>query len=142
MGEIVSRHTSITLASSQSVSADDSFSFSLAKYRAGYKPIAICGSKNFDLVKKLGAVAAFDYKDPQVSEKIVAWVKEKGYGPIVKAFDTISEKGSIDLVTKSMGEVGQVVTLRTSLSICPMNVAERGGPFPSCSPYEAWRRLG
>jgi len=32
-------------------------------YSAGYTPIATCSSHNFDLVKSLGAAAAFDYKE-------------------------------------------------------------------------------
>lgn len=36
----------------------------------------------------------FDYKDPDVSQKIKKWVEEKGYkGGVQKAFDTISEYG-------------------------------------------------
>lgn len=37
---------------------------------AGYDVIATCSKKNFDYVKSLGAVQAFDYNDTNVTEKI------------------------------------------------------------------------
>jgi NADPH:quinone reductase-like Zn-dependent oxidoreductase len=37
---------------------------------AGYDVIATCSKNNFDYVKGLGAVQVFDYKDPDVTEKI------------------------------------------------------------------------
>ncbi|KAK3381177.1 chaperonin 10-like protein [Podospora didyma] len=39
---------------------------------AGYDVIATCSKNNFDYVKGLGAVAVFDYKDPDVTEKLAA----------------------------------------------------------------------
>ncbi|KAJ8115096.1 hypothetical protein OPT61_g3172 [Boeremia exigua] len=38
---------------------------------AGYDVITTCSPKNFDLVKSLGAIAAFDYRDPCVNNDIV-----------------------------------------------------------------------
>jgi NADPH:quinone reductase-like Zn-dependent oxidoreductase len=39
---------------------------------AGYDVIATCSKNNFDYVKSLGAVRVFDYKDPDVTEKVAA----------------------------------------------------------------------
>jgi len=39
---------------------------------AGYNAIVTCSAANFDYVKRLGAVDAFDYKDPDVAEKVTA----------------------------------------------------------------------
>ncbi|KAI0134362.1 chaperonin 10-like protein [Xylariales sp. AK1849] len=39
---------------------------------AGYDIIATCSERNFDYVKGLGAVQVFDYKDPDVTEKVSA----------------------------------------------------------------------
>jgi NADPH:quinone reductase-like Zn-dependent oxidoreductase len=39
---------------------------------AGYDVITTCSKNNFDYVKGLGAVQVFDYKDPDVTEKIAA----------------------------------------------------------------------
>ena len=44
---------------------------------ARYDVIATCSKKNFDYVKGLGAVLAFDYKDSDVTEKVAAEL-EKG----------------------------------------------------------------
>lgn len=39
---------------------------------AGYDVIATCSKKNFDYVKGLGAVSAFEYKDIEVTTKVAA----------------------------------------------------------------------
>ncbi|KAL2194475.1 chaperonin 10-like protein [Corynascus similis CBS 632.67] len=39
---------------------------------AGYDAITTCSKNNFDYVKSLGAISAFDYKDPDVTEKLAA----------------------------------------------------------------------
>jgi NADPH:quinone reductase-like Zn-dependent oxidoreductase len=38
--------------------------------RAGYKVVSTSSSKNFGLLKSLGAVEVFDYKDPECGKKI------------------------------------------------------------------------
>ncbi|KIX01354.1 uncharacterized protein Z518_09079 [Rhinocladiella mackenziei CBS 650.93] len=53
---------------------------------AGYTPITTCSSYNFDLVKSLGAAAAFDYKDPGC----VAQIKTFTNGELKYIWDTIS----------------------------------------------------
>ncbi|KAL2169178.1 hypothetical protein VTG60DRAFT_6418 [Thermothelomyces hinnuleus] len=39
---------------------------------AGYDAIATCSRSNFDYVRSLGAVQVFDYKDPDVTERVAA----------------------------------------------------------------------
>lgn len=48
--------------------------------------ITTCSPRNFDLVKSLGAEAAFDYNDPEVSAKIKEYTK----GNLKYIWDTIS----------------------------------------------------
>ncbi|KAG8835646.1 hypothetical protein FRC18_000195 [Serendipita sp. 400] len=64
---------------------------------AGYKVITVASQRNWDLVKSLGASVVFDYKDPEVVQKIKDWVNTEGGGRrLTKALDTISENGSIE----------------------------------------------
>lgn len=44
---------------------------------AGYEVITTAGPRNHDLLRKLGAVAVFDYKSPSVVEDIVAAFKDR-----------------------------------------------------------------
>lgn len=44
---------------------------------AGYEIISTCSPKNFNLVESLGATDVFDYKDPQVIDRIVGTMKGK-----------------------------------------------------------------
>lgn len=44
---------------------------------AGYEVITTASPKNFDLVKKLGASHAFDYRSPTVTQDIIALLKTK-----------------------------------------------------------------
>ncbi|KIW22643.1 uncharacterized protein PV07_10920 [Cladophialophora immunda] len=53
---------------------------------AGYTPITTCSPRNFDLVKSLGAVAAFDYNDPECATKIKEYTKND----LKYVWDTIS----------------------------------------------------
>ncbi|KIX93159.1 uncharacterized protein Z520_11216 [Fonsecaea multimorphosa CBS 102226] len=53
---------------------------------AGYTPITTCSPRNFDLVKSLGAVEAFDYNDPECATKIKEYTKNN----LKYIWDTIS----------------------------------------------------
>ncbi|KAF8311460.1 GroES-like protein [Clavulina sp. PMI_390] len=77
---------------------------SLAKLCDDRIPVITTASPhNFELVKSRGADVVFDHKDPDVSQKIRAWVKEKGYsGGILKGLDCVSVGGSTELVTEAM----------------------------------------
>jgi len=68
----------------------------------GFQVIATASPSNFEYVKSLGAVACFDYHDPQVSAKI----KEYTQGKLVYAVDCISEKETPRIVTQSMSDKG------------------------------------
>jgi len=79
----------------------------LAK-RAGLKIVTTASPHNHALVKSLGADAAFDYKDPEVVQKIKDWAQP--HGGITIALDSISERGSTKLVIDSFGgNSGKVV---------------------------------
>ncbi|KAK9351747.1 chaperonin 10-like protein [Lipomyces doorenjongii] len=66
-------------------STTGSFGVQFAKL-SGYDPITTCSPHNFDLVKSLGAVAEFDYKDPESVAKIRKYTSDN----LKLAWDTIS----------------------------------------------------
>ncbi|PSR78311.1 hypothetical protein PHLCEN_2v7433 [Hermanssonia centrifuga] len=75
---------------------------------AGYKVVTTASPRNFDLCKSLGADAVFDYKDPDVADKI----KEATKSSLHKALDAISEKSSQTITVKSLGSgPGKIVTI-------------------------------
>lgn len=47
--------------------------------RSGFVPVATCSPKHFDLAKKNGAAAVFDYRDEQCAEKIVSAISAPGF---------------------------------------------------------------
>lgn len=75
--------------------------------------ISTASPHNHALLKSRGVDAVFDYRDPDVVNKIKTWVAEHGYEDgVEKAFDTISEHGSTKLVADSLGKNGgRIVTL-------------------------------
>ena len=92
----------------------------------GYRVVTTASPHNFELVKSLGALAVFDYKDPNVSMKIREWIRDQNIGPLTKGLDTISEskgstaangvviESSIKLSLQAFGDAeGTLVTLRT-----------------------------
>ena len=82
---------------------------------AGYRVATTCSARNFEVVKALGASAVFDYKHPNTPEKIKAWVKEQGIGPLRKGLDCVSEKSSLSAATSCFADgTGELATLRTS----------------------------
>ena len=58
--------------------------------RSGYTVITTCSPRNFDLVKKLGADAVYDYNDPSSAAKI----RETTKNNLKLVFDTISLEDS------------------------------------------------
>lgn len=83
---------------------------------AGYRVVTTCSAKNFEVVKALGASAAFDYKDPNTPEKIKNWVKEQGIGSLRKGLDCVSEKSSLLGAASCFADgTGELATLRASL---------------------------
>ncbi|KAK9239236.1 chaperonin 10-like protein [Lipomyces kononenkoae] len=57
---------------------------------SGYVPIATCSPHNFDLVKRFGAAAVFDYKDSESVAKIRQYTNDN----LTLAWDTISSESS------------------------------------------------
>ena len=60
-----------------------------------------------DELKALGAHECFDYKDPEVAEKI----KKASGGSIKYGLDTISEKGSASSASKAFSDEGGKLAL-------------------------------
>jgi hypothetical protein len=86
--------------------------------RSGLEVITTCSPHNFDTVKKLGASAAFDYKEPNVGAKIREYTKNKLY----YAFDTIAEHSSPQIcadalsseTSKQTPKYGAILSAKTS----------------------------
>lgn len=73
----------------------------------GYKVITTASPKSFDLVKKYGADAVFDYRSPTVAAEIVA-----EYPNISSAVDCFSEGKSTDICAEVIKKTGgKVITL-------------------------------
>ncbi|KAG8818006.1 hypothetical protein FRC17_011004 [Serendipita sp. 399] len=90
---------------------------------AGYKVVTVASSRNWDLVKSLGASAVLDYKDPEVVQKIRNWADTEGGGKLTKGLDTISENGSIETCIEIL-KGGQHATLFTLLP-APKNLDKK-----------------
>lgn len=74
----------------------------------GLEVIATCSAKNYDLVKSYGAKEAFDYRDPQVVEKI----REAAPG-LRYVFDTIGNTTSSKTGSRAIcAENGVLCTVR------------------------------
>lgn len=74
--------------------------------RSGLNVITTCSPHNFDLVKKLGASEAFDYRDPECGKKIRAHTNDG----LKYAFDCISEKPSQAICCDALSSKGGKVT--------------------------------
>ncbi|POS75606.1 hypothetical protein DHEL01_v206000 [Diaporthe helianthi] len=74
---------------------------------AGYEVVTTASPRSFDLVKKYGADAVFDYKSPTVAADVV-----KEYPKLTKAVDCFSEGKSTSICAKVLKPSGgKVVTL-------------------------------
>ncbi|KDE09819.1 hypothetical protein MVLG_00217 [Microbotryum lychnidis-dioicae p1A1 Lamole] len=73
---------------------------------AGYRVVATSSPKNYDLVKKYGASAVFDYADDATPSKI-----RHEFPELALALDTISEKGTTLKTAQSFKDKGHVVVL-------------------------------
>lgn len=82
------------------------FAIQMAK-KAGYKVVTTCSPHSFDLVKRYGADAAFDYHDKDALFKVI-----ESFPNIVGAFDGISAGQSTKFCCQAMGSGGgKVITL-------------------------------
>ncbi|KXT03166.1 hypothetical protein AC579_4968 [Pseudocercospora musae] len=73
---------------------------------SGAKVIAICSERNFSLVKKLGAVEAFDYKDPDCAKK----VREYTNNSLRLVLDCIAEGSSPSICENCVSSSGGTIS--------------------------------
>jgi len=89
---------------------------------AGFKIFATASKHHHKYVESLGALAVFDYRDPDVVSKIVASAKSAGT-PIKYGFDAITEgetsKLSADILMASGGKGGGLVLVLEYASQSP-----------------------
>ena len=71
----------------------------------GFTVFAVSSPQHHDYAKKLGAKAAFDYKDPNVVDNIISAIKSENTG-LDYVYDTISENGSSIQSAKVLGALG------------------------------------
>ncbi|KAJ4388762.1 hypothetical protein N0V93_006222 [Gnomoniopsis smithogilvyi] len=71
---------------------------------SGFKVVTACSPRNFDLVKSLGADLAFDYKLPDVGQKI----REATNFTITKVFDTVAVETSARICAVAFGPSGGI----------------------------------
>ncbi|KAI0050797.1 dehydrogenase [Auriscalpium vulgare] len=69
---------------------------------SGLRVLVTASPRNFDLLKEYGADELFDYKDPDVSQKI----KLATGGKLKHAVDTICEAGSGPIIVHAFGDEG------------------------------------
>ncbi|KAK1759123.1 chaperonin 10-like protein [Echria macrotheca] len=98
---------------------------------AGYNAITTCSRKNFDYVKSLGAIQAFDYKDPDVTEKVAAELDKGECAGIIMAAGL--KDGNVAACQVAAASKKQTVPFSTSnlldkLEYAPKNVEIRRPP--------------
>lgn len=78
--------------------------------------ITTCSPRNFDLVKGLGAIEAFDYKDPDCAKKI----REYTHDNLKLCWDTISLPATAKLCAEALSSKGEGCKYGAILNIyCP-----------------------
>ncbi|KAL4809790.1 chaperonin 10-like protein [Aspergillus unguis] len=86
---------------------------------SGYIPITTCSPRNFEFVKSIGAVAAFDYNDPECA----AQIKEYTNNTLKLVWDAVTLESSINIcidVISPRGKYGKVLATeipRTDITI-------------------------
>ncbi|KAH8812807.1 putative zinc-binding oxidoreductase ToxD [Xylogone sp. PMI_703] len=65
---------------------------------AGYSVITLCSKKHFDVAKSLGAVEAYDYRDPDVGSKI----RERTQNSLKFAWDTFGKEQSAQICADAL----------------------------------------
>ncbi|KAE9401298.1 GroES-like protein [Gymnopus androsaceus JB14] len=99
---------------------------------SGYKVFVTASPAAFEDLKALGASELFDYKDPDVAQKIKAAAGEQG---ITLAVDTVSENGTTELVVASLSTTSaknHVITVLPNAlkSAPPKNTSIQGAALP------------
>lgn len=92
---------------------------------AGLRPIATCSPKHFNLVKRFGAVAAFDYRDANAAAAIRSLTKNE----LAFALDCVSTAETTQMCYDALGRAGgryaalepfrTAVTSKRSLTVTP-----------------------
>lgn len=67
-------------------------------FSSGYTPITVCSPHNFDFVRSRGAVAAFDYHDPDCGRKIREFTNDK----LKLVWDTVSLPSSARICAEAL----------------------------------------
>jgi NADPH:quinone reductase-like Zn-dependent oxidoreductase len=67
-------------------------------FRSGYEPITVCSPGNFDFVRKIGAVAVFDYHDVDCGKKI----REYTNNSLKLVWDTVSVPESAQICADAL----------------------------------------
>ncbi len=70
-----------------------------------WKVLATASPQHHDWLRKLGATEIFDHRDPNVVAKIGQAAKDRGL-VVRRAFDTISEGSTLDLVPQALKAAG------------------------------------
>jgi len=78
-------------------SATGSLAIQFAKL-SGLKVVTTCSPRNFDLVRRLGADAVFDYRDPECTQKIHQLTSDD----LTQVFDTIATLETAKICAESM----------------------------------------
>jgi NADPH:quinone reductase-like Zn-dependent oxidoreductase len=77
---------------------------------SGYRVVTTASSKNFDLLRSLGADAAFDYHDTDVADKI----RQVTGDSLAYGVDAITEGDSVEKCVAAFGKTGgKLIILRT-----------------------------
>ncbi|KAJ5669811.1 alcohol dehydrogenase [Penicillium macrosclerotiorum] len=69
---------------------------------SGLTPITTCSPRNFNRVKRLGAVAAFDYRSPTCGTDIREYTRDR----LALAMDCITDTRSMELCYTALGSAG------------------------------------
>ena len=70
---------------------------------AGYEVVTTASPKNFEYVKKLGASEVFDYKDPDVNDRLVSYFRGKTIAGALDCIGADAWTNCYDIVDKSTG---------------------------------------
>ncbi|PYH85369.1 oxidoreductase [Aspergillus uvarum CBS 121591] len=88
---------------------------------SGYKVLTTCSPHNFDLVKQLGADAAFDYKNPNTPAEIRQYTDNK----LRLVLDTISVEASAKFCDEAISTEGGEYSALLSVGTGRANVNDR-----------------
>jgi NADPH:quinone reductase-like Zn-dependent oxidoreductase len=88
---------------------------------SGYTVITTCSPHNFDMVKRLGADAVFNYRDPQSASEIRSYTKNN----LKLVLDTISLESSAQYCDNAISTEGGEYTALLPIEIKRANVNDR-----------------